>query len=54
MKPIGKGASELRFTFGPGYRVYSLQDGADIVLLFGGDKSSQSADIARALSLLED
>ena len=54
VKPIGKGASELRFAFGPGYRVYYLQDRHDIVLLFGGDKSSQAADIAHALGLLED
>lgn len=48
-KPVGRGVFELRFTFGPGYRVYFAQDGGTIVLLLcGGDKSSQSEDIARA------
>ncbi|WP_158810242.1 type II toxin-antitoxin system RelE/ParE family toxin [Beijerinckia sp. L45] len=54
VKPIGKGASELRFTFGPAYRVYYIQEGSEITLLFGGNKSNQSADIKHALSLLED
>lgn len=53
-RPIGKGASELRFFLGPGYRVYYYQEGDDIILLNGGDKSTQSRDIATALCLLED
>jgi putative addiction module killer protein len=49
VKPVGAGVSELRITYGPGYRVYILTQGADVVvLLCGGDKSSQPADIARA------
>lgn len=46
---LSEGIYELRFTFGPGYRVYFGQDGNTIVVLLnGGDKSSQSQDIERA------
>ncbi|MDO5494886.1 MAG: type II toxin-antitoxin system RelE/ParE family toxin, partial [bacterium] len=49
VKPIGQGVSELRVDYGPGYRIYYLNDGGELVLLLtGGDKSSQSADIHRA------
>lgn len=49
VKPIGDGINELRITYGPGYRVYYLQQGQRlIVLLCGGDKSSQRHDIEHA------
>jgi putative addiction module killer protein len=48
-KNVGDGVYELRFTFGPGYRVYySKVEDQIILLLAGGDKSSQSHDIADA------
>lgn len=52
VQSVGEGVSELRFHFGPGYRVYFTQLGATVVILLaGGDKSSQPNDIATALSL---
>ena len=51
-KGVGDGVMELRMTFGPGYRVYYVQRGETvIVLLAGGDKSSQAADIAQAKAI---
>lgn len=51
-KPIGEGLSELRIDHGPGYRVYFARRGAVvIILLCGGDKNSQSRDIARAKAM---
>lgn len=49
------GVWALRIDFGPGYRVYySLEDGQIILLLIGGDKSSQDADIDKAVAYLTD
>jgi putative addiction module killer protein len=51
-KPVGEGVAELRIDTGPGYRVYFVKRGRKtIVLLAGGDKSSQSRDIEKALEL---
>ena len=48
-KPVGEGVSELRLSFGPGYRVYfAEQDDIIIILLCAGDKSSQKKDIKTA------
>lgn len=50
--PVGNGVSEMREHFGPGWRMYYIQRGAVlIVMLGGGDKSSQSADIAKIVKL---
>ena len=46
-RPVGEGVHELIVDFGPGYRVYFGQDGDDVILLGGGDKRTQSTDIAR-------
>lgn len=52
VKPVGEGVSELRIDYGPGYRVYFTKHKDElIVLLAGGSKRSQSADIRTALRL---
>ncbi len=52
VKPVGEGISELRISYGPGYRVYFVQRGTVvIVLLAGGDKRTQDRDIRRAKDL---
>jgi putative addiction module killer protein len=51
-KPVGEGVSELRIDYGPGYRVYFRQEGQMLVLLLaGGSKKTQAADIAKAKQL---
>jgi putative addiction module killer protein len=54
-KPVGNNVNELRFTFGPGYRVYYMLKGeVVVVLLCGGDKGSQSRDIEKAKKLAQE
>jgi putative addiction module killer protein len=54
VKPVGAGVSEMRIDYGPGYRVYFAQRGnTTLLLLAGGDKRTQNADIKRAIQLLK-
>ncbi|HDS0950056.1 TPA: type II toxin-antitoxin system RelE/ParE family toxin [Stenotrophomonas maltophilia] len=52
VRSIGSGVSELRIGYGPGYRVYfTRREGVIVVLLMGGDKSTQPRDIRRAIAM---
>ncbi len=52
VKPVGGGVFEMREFFGPGWRMYYVPCGAVLILMLGsGDKSTQQADIARAIAL---
>lgn len=52
IKSVGAGVSEMRIDYGPGYRVYYVRRGTTlVVLLCGGDKSTQDKDITRAKEL---
>jgi putative addiction module killer protein len=54
-RPVGDGVGELRFDFGPGYRVYFVRRGdVLVILLCGGDKDSQQRDIKRAKELAQE
>ncbi len=53
LKPVGDSVSELRIDYGPGYRLFYTWQGRELILLLvGGDKSSQDRDIQKAKSLL--
>lgn len=55
VKPVGKGVSETRIKFGPGYRIYFVRAGGQLVLLLGGgSKARQGRDIANAHAAWED
>ena len=55
VKPVGEGVSELRIDYGPGYRVYFQQQGSRLVLLLaGGNKRTQQADIEKARQLAKE
>lgn len=52
VKPVGDGVFEMRIDYGSGYRLYYALKGSELVLLLiGGDKSSQQRDIAKAKKL---
>ncbi len=52
VEPVGEGVMEMREFFGPGWRMYYVElDGSLILMLGGGDKSTQQADIAAAIAL---
>lgn len=55
VRPVGSGVSEMRIDYGPGYRVYFARRGEFVILLLcGGDKRTQHADIERAIEIAED
>lgn len=55
VKPVREGVSEMRIDCGPGYRLYFMRRGSVlVVLLAGGDKSTQSADIKRAIEIAQE
>jgi putative addiction module killer protein len=55
VQPVGEGVSELRIDYGPGYRVYLRKQGELLILLLvGGSKKTQAADIAKAKRLAKE
>ncbi|MBI3525052.1 MAG: type II toxin-antitoxin system RelE/ParE family toxin [Betaproteobacteria bacterium] len=55
VKPVREGISEMRIDYGPGYRIYFMQRGSMfIVLLAGGDKSTQDANIKSAIKIAKE
>lgn len=55
VKPVGSGVIEMRIDCGPGYRVYyTRRDRLVLLLLCGGDKRTQNADIRRAIEIAND
>jgi putative addiction module killer protein len=53
-RPVGSGVSEMRINYGPGYRVYKRRGPLVVLLLCGGDKASQDADIRMAIRIASD
>ncbi|MBK1723885.1 addiction module killer protein [Thiocystis violacea] len=54
VRPVGAGVFEMRECFGPGWRMYYIQRGQSLILMLGGgDKSTQQTDIAKAIALAD-
>ncbi|MGH6972961.1 MAG: type II toxin-antitoxin system RelE/ParE family toxin [Caulobacteraceae bacterium] len=54
-RPVGEGVSELRVHYGPGYRLYAVRRASEVIILIcGGDKTSQTRDIVRAKALAKE
>jgi putative addiction module killer protein len=54
VKPVGEGVSEMRIDYGPGYLVYYKETGREIIILLcGGDKSTQNENIKKAKELIQ-
>ena len=54
VKPVGEGITEMRIDYGPGYRVYYKETGKEIIILLcGGDKTTQQSDIAKAKEIAD-
>lgn len=55
VRPVGEGLSEMRIDYGPGYRVYYMQQAKVLILILcGGDKRTQQEDIAKAKRIAEE
>lgn len=54
-RPVGRGVSEMRIHYGPGYRIYFIRSGIEIIVLLGsGTKKTQTKDIEQALEAAEE
>ena len=54
IKPVGEGISEMRIDYGPGYRIYYKETGKEIIILLcGGDKTTQQSDITKAKEIAD-
>lgn len=54
VEPVGSGVSEMRIDYGPGYRIYYVKRKEVVTILSGGDKRTQTKDIASAISIAKE